>query len=135
MKAVDTSVLLALLEGDGALREFLKRQRGIEIATTEANLLELSYVAAHGEGRGRAARREALDRLRRKITVLPMDARAVEHAARRLGKEGPRLSPLVLAMLSTLEVGGCEELFTREVPAQLGKWKFKITRLGHSATK
>ena len=134
MKAVDTSVLLALLEGDGALREFLKRQRGIEIATTEANLLELSYVAAHGEGRGRAARREVLDRLRRKITVLPIDARAVEHAARRLGKEGSRLSPLVLAMLSTLEVGGCEELFTREVPAQLGKWKFKITRLGHPAT-
>ncbi len=135
MKAVDTSVLLALLEGDAALREFLKRQRGIEIATTEANLLELSYVAAYGERRGRSARREVLDRLRRKITVLPMDARAVEHAARHLGKEGPRLSPLVLAMLSTLEVGGCEELFTREVPAQLGKWKFKITRLGHSATK
>lgn len=114
MKGLDTSVLLALLEGDRGTRNLLTRLRGIELATTEINLLELSYLAARAPPRTRAARREVLDRLRRKITVLSIDSRAVDQAGRRLGKGSEKTPPHVLAMLGALESSGCDELFTHE---------------------
>jgi predicted nucleic acid-binding protein len=135
MKALDTSVLLALLEGDAGARDLLRRLRGSELATTEVNLLELGYLAARGSARSQGARRETLDRLRRKITVLPIDGRAVEQAARRLGKGSERTPPHVLAMLGALEANGCDELLTHEVGLDAGKWRFKITRLAHHATQ
>lgn len=106
MKGLDTSVLLALLEGDRRTLNLLARLRGVELATTEVNLLELSYLAARGPPKVRVARREALDRLRRKITVLPIDGRAVEQAGRRLGKGSEKTPPHVLAMLGALEANG-----------------------------
>ncbi len=135
MKALDTSVLLALLDGEPSAAALLKRLRGVEVATTEANLLELGYLSIHGEGRARASRREALDRLRRKLTVLPIDSRAVDRAGTHLGKGGDRLAPLALAMFGALEAAGCDELYTRETYARIGKWKVKVTRLGNTHTK
>ncbi len=135
MKALDTPVLLALLEGDASVKALLRRLRGVEIATTEANLLELSYLAAHGDARTRGERREVLERLRRKITVLPIDAPAVDQSGRHLGKGGERLAPLRLGMFGALEVGGCDELFSTEPPADFGKWKFKVTRPDGTLTK
>lgn len=135
MKGLDSSVLLALLEGDASARELLKGLRGVELATTEANLLELSYVAAHGPTRARARRREVLERLRRKITVLPIDDRAVDQASRRIGKGVETLPPLVLAMLGALEAGGCDELFTRDLGLKAGIWRFKIGRIASSHAK
>ncbi len=93
-------------------------------------MLELSYLATRGPIRARAPRREVIDRLRRKITVLPLDARATEEAAHRLIKGTTRVNPLELAMLGALEVNGCDELFTLEAAIDWGKWKFKITHVG-----
>jgi predicted nucleic acid-binding protein len=135
MKGFDTSVLLALLEGDTAARELLRRTRGVELATTEANLLELALIARHGPAHSQRARREVLDRLRRKITVLPIDSRAVDHIDRHLQKTGDMFPPLVLAMMGALEAAGCDELFTRNSPQDLGKWKLKVSRIGRSHSK
>jgi len=135
MKGLDTSVLLALLEGDHGVRELLTRLRGTELATTELNLLELSYLAARGHPGARRTRRDALGCLRRKITVLPIDARAVEQAGRRIGKGSEETPPHVLAMLGALEASGCDELFTHEAALDPGKWRFKITRVTYRATK
>lgn len=135
MKALDTSILLALLEGEAGAREILKRVRGEEVATTEANLLELVYISGHGPGRSQAARRLALERLRRKITVLPIDSRAVDLAGRHMGKGAGDLPPLVLAMMATLEASGCDELLTRDEPPRSGKWRFKLTRVAHNHSK
>ncbi len=135
MKGLDTSVLLALLEGDRGARELLTRLRGTELATTELNLLELSYLAGRGHSGSHTTRRETLDRLRRKISVLPIDARAVEQAGRRIGKGSERTPPHVLAMLGALEANGCDELFTHEAALDSSKWRFKITRVTHRSTK
>ncbi len=129
MKGLDTSVLLALLEGDRGVRDLLTRLRGVELATTEVNLLELSYLAVRGSPRSGVARREALDRLRRRITVLSIDRKAVEEAGCRFGKGSEKTPPLVLAMLGALETNGCDEFFTHETAIDPGRWMFKITRV------
>ncbi|MGP8077333.1 MAG: PIN domain-containing protein [Thermoplasmata archaeon] len=135
MKALDTPALLALLEGDPRMRPILRRWRGEEIATTEANLLELAYLAAAGPARGRALRFAALGRLRRRLTVLPIDSRAGDEVARRLERGGETPSPTVLAMLAALETSGCEELLTEDPRQFPGKWRFKISKLIHKKTK
>lgn len=129
MKALDTSVLLAFLEGEPGVKELLKHLRGVEVATTEANLLELAYLADRGPGGHRTARHAALGRLRRKVTVLPIDARSVETASRHLGKGAESAPPLVTAMMSALESYGCEELLTLDPPGSWGKWKVRVTRI------
>ena len=135
MKALDTPVLLSLLEGDVRVRQALKRARGEELATTEANLLELAMIAAEGPARGRAGRMTALGRLRRRLTVLPFDPRAGDEVQRRAQREGRLPSPTVLAMLASLETSGCEELLTddpRQIP---GKWRFRVAGIGEKASK
>ncbi|MFZ1024437.1 MAG: PIN domain-containing protein [Thermoplasmata archaeon] len=130
MKALDTSALLALLSGDRAAKDLLHRVRGVEVATTEINLLELGYAAARGPVRHRGPRRATLSRLRRKLTVLPLDDKAVEEASGRLARGATGVPPLRLAMLSILEVNGCEELLSSEVSPLPGKWRFKRVRFG-----
>jgi len=134
MKALDTSVLLALLEGEPGARDLLKKLHGVEVATTEANLLELAYLAARGPERHRRARREAVARLRRKITVLPIDGHAVESASDHFGKGGEALALLAAAMMGALESNGCEELLTLDSPVPIGKWKVRVNhvRLRHT---
>ena len=135
MKALDTSVLLALLEGDRSARELVRKLRDVEVATTEVNLLELTYLAARGPPRARNRRREAIERLRRKITVLPVDARAVSEAQGGvLRGEGPPV-PLVAAMLGALEAAGCDELFTSDPSECRGRWRFHLTRFSRRTTK
>jgi len=135
MKALDTSVLLALLEGAPGTKELLHRLRGEEVATTEANLLELEYLASRGAARHRGSRRDAVARLRQKITVLPIDARAVESSARHFGKGLEAAPPLVSAMMGALEANGCEELLTHDPLPSLGKWKVRVTRIQFHHTK
>jgi len=134
VKGLDSSILLGLLHGDPAVRNLLRRLGDLELATTEANLLELSWVAARVSAHARR-RRDALDRLRRKITVLPIDSRAVDRASLRLGREGAPIPPLIGAMFGAFEASGCDELFTRERIRDLGKWRFKVTRIGDSNPK
>ena len=105
MKGVDSSVLLGLLEGDAAVRSLLKHLRGLEVATTEADLLELAWLAGTGTKRERRHRLETLSRLRRRITVLPLDARATDQTVRIAlrGESGGAL-PLSLGRLGHIEL-------------------------------
>ncbi|MGB6500080.1 MAG: PIN domain-containing protein [Thermoplasmata archaeon] len=135
MRALDTSVLLALLEGDPSLRQSLRHWRGEEVATTEANLLELAVLAANGPPKTRSHRLAALGRLRRRLTVLPIDSRAVEEAQRRLDRGAAYRSPLTLAMLAALETSGCEELLTDDPRQFEGKWRFKVSKVGKQIPK
>ncbi len=135
MKALDTSALLGLLEGDRAARGLVRQLRGVEVATTEANLLELTYLAAEGTSHARAHRREILERLRRRLTVLPIDARAVANAGRLLGRGAERRPPTVLAMMGALEAASCEELFTLDRDLARGRWKVHVSLLSEKDTK
>jgi len=129
MKALDTPVLLAILEGAAGSKELLRRLRGEELATTEANLLELEYLVARGPEKHRRSRRDAITRLRRKITVLPVDARAVDVCSHYLGKGAETAPPLVCAMMGALEATGCAELLTHDLPVPMGRWKVRVTRI------
>lgn len=135
MKALDTSVLLALLEGDRSAKELLRKLKATEIATTEANLLELVYLAGKGAARNRGRRREALDRLRRKLTVLPIDSRAVTEAERRVLKGTAPATPLLAGMLGALETSGCDEVFTTDPQDCGGRWRFRVTRFTRHGPK
>ena len=135
MKALDTPVLLALLEGDPKVRAHLKRWRGEELATTETNLLELAVIAGQDASRSRGSRGTALGRLRRRLTVLPLDSRAGDEIQRRVQRGGPLPPATVLGMLAALETSGCEELLTDD-PSQIpGKWRFRVTRIGRETSK
>jgi predicted nucleic acid-binding protein len=129
MKALDTGVLLALLEGSGGVREQLRKLRGAEVATTEANLLELAYLAAAGPAKGRAARLAALERLRQRLTVLPIDPRSTREASSRVVRAPEKLAPTTAAMLGALQSAGCEELLTDDPKAIVGEWGFRVRKL------
>ena len=135
MKGLDTSVLLGLLEGDSSVLRQISRLRGVELATTEVNLLELALIAGHGPARAQRSRRGALERLRRKLTVLPIDGRAIDLVTRRLDRSGEASPPLVLAMLGALESSGCDELFVRDPLRVDSRWKLKVTRIADSHPK
>lgn len=129
MKALDTPALLGLLEGNPRVLAQLRKWKEQEIATTEANLLELMVLAVSGSARARSERIRALGRLRRRLTVLPIDARAGEEAARQAVRLQRPLRPAVLGMLAALESSGCDELLTDD-PTQLqGRWRFRLTKL------
>ncbi len=128
MKALDTPILLALLQGSSRVRDQLRRLRGTELATTEANFLELAHLAAFAPPKLRGERFTALTRLRQRITVLPIDSRGVEVASRRISTS-PSRSPLVTAMLGALEAYGCEELLTDRPDQVGGPWRFKVRKI------
>jgi hypothetical protein len=135
VKALDAGVIRGILEGDPAAKELLRKLRGVEVATTERAMLELSLLARKGPAHTQTTRRTAVDRLRRKLTVLPIDTRAVTEGLRR-GK-GPA-SPEELWRLAewgALEAGGCEELFTLGRDAAPGRWRFKVTRVSFRHSK
>lgn len=129
MKALDTGFLLALLDGSTKAREQLRKLRGHEIATTEANLLELSYLAAAASPRGRTARLAALEKLRQRLTVLPLDGRATHEASERVSKLPEKVAPTVAMMAGALEAAGCEELITDDPRPIPGDWSFRVRLL------
>ncbi len=136
MKGVDAGVLRMILEGDPAAKDLLKRWRGSEVATTEVAMLELAAAAVEGPARTHAGRRAALDRLRRKVTVLPVDRRAVREAALRMVHPIRGTELLRFAEWGTLEGAGCEEMFTRGGPPH-GKWRLRCVKIrpGHHKTR
>lgn len=130
MKALDTPVLLGLLHGTPAVKTLIKSLSGEELATTEANLLELTALAARAPKEARADRMRALERLRRRLTVLPIDRQAGLQVASRLTSEESASRLLVWAMYGALEAHGCAELITDSkgsLPG--GRWRFKVRRL------
>jgi predicted nucleic acid-binding protein len=136
MKALDTPVLLGALLGDRRVRDALQRLRGEEIATTELNLLELSLVAARSGPKVRTKRRASLDRLRRSLTVLPFDSRALERLTRHSAQdETTKIPPLLLGSLAILEANGCDELLTTDAKAIRGIWPYRVTVIRLSNSK
>jgi len=136
MKAVDSGPLAAILEGDPSMKMVVRQLRGVEVASTEISMIELSVRAHQAPAKNRAARLRALENLRRKITVLPIDSRAGQEAVRRIGKSGQVGRLYRTAELAALEVNQCDELLTYDKNLHgNGKWRFKITILRHHATK
>ena len=136
MKAFDTPILLSLHQGEAEVRTLLRKLRGVEVATTEYNMLELSVLANGGSARHRAGRIKAIDRLRGKLTVLPITTAAVREAtARIVGNSQVSYPPAQLAMLGALEAEGCDELYTDRHTQFPGQWRFKVTSIAPSHHK
>lgn len=133
MKGIDTPVLLAILEGGTAAKTLLHRLRGVEVATTEANMLELTLIASRGPPRARVSRLRALDRLRRRVTVLPIDSGAVGAAASHLSKGENPLGPT--AMAGAFDRAGCDEVYVSESFPLSGKWRFHVIKFSSQSGK
>jgi predicted nucleic acid-binding protein len=112
MKGLDTPVLLSLLEGAPKSRALVRALAGEELATTEVNLFEIELLGRRDRSPGRERRMQALERLRRKLTVLPIDeettrrAAAIAASARQGAPEGTWLC------LGAAEAHGCSEWIT-----------------------
>jgi predicted nucleic acid-binding protein len=124
MKALDTPILLELLRGRPALAHVLRALEGEELATTEVNLFELESIARAGPRAGREARRAAVDRLRRKLTVLSIDPHAVQAAAALSHGRLHEASATEWLMLGAASAAGCSEWITTSggrLPKTIGK--------------
>jgi predicted nucleic acid-binding protein len=108
---LDTPVLLGLLEGRPATRILLRSLAGEELATTEVNLFELEAVARRISRPGRERRVAAVERLRRALTVLPIDERGARRAAE-LAAAAPGVASPTALMLGAMEVHGCTQWIT-----------------------
>ncbi|HXW67952.1 MAG TPA: PIN domain-containing protein [Thermoplasmata archaeon] len=125
MKALDTSVLLEVLHDSARAKALLKSLRGEELATTEINMFELEVLAGAGARASRPGRRNALDRLRQRLTVLPVTAEGVREA-RRFHQGAGSLDYRAL-IWGTLVAAGCGEFLTarRGAPPSKGS-PFKL---------
>jgi predicted nucleic acid-binding protein len=129
MKGLDTPILLELLRGRPSLAPILKSLEGEELATTEVNVFELEAIARSGPRHGREHRRAALDRLRRKLTVLPIDGRAIQAAASLSTGRLHEAAASEWLMLGAASASGCSEWVTTassRYPRDLGKLPVKV---------
>ncbi|MGA7845893.1 MAG: PIN domain-containing protein [Thermoplasmata archaeon] len=112
MKGLDTPVLLGLLDGAPKPRALVRALAGEELATTEVNLFEIEVLGRRDKSPGKERRTQALERLRRKLTVLPIDEESTRRAAtiaasaRQTAPEGTWLC------LGAAEAHGCSEWIT-----------------------
>lgn len=126
MIGLDTPFLLRLLRGDPKATAQLRSWQGEELATTEWNLLELEALARADPSSGRERRRAALEKLRRRLTVVPFDERASE---RFVQAQAAPTSPEELAsaaIAAALESRGCTHWVTHGRPPLRGRfWKIR----------
>jgi predicted nucleic acid-binding protein len=126
MKALDTPILLAILHDSPPAKDLLRTLRGEELGTTELNVFELKTLASEGPPALREGRENALARLRRRVTVLPITPESVREAARFLKRKGHPVDfqPLVWG---TLAAAGCGEwITTRAYAPPKGSLPFKV---------
>jgi hypothetical protein len=109
MKALDTPILIDLLRGRPSAIKAIRALSGDELATTELNLFELGLLARANGAAHPEKRLAAVDRLRRKLTVLPVDPRAVRWATEHSSGPGRRISPWMTLMLGAIEANLCSE--------------------------
>lgn len=135
MKALDTPVLLAILHDSPGAKELLKSLHGEEIATTELNLFELGVIAANARATTRASREDALARLRRRVTVLPVTSQSVAVAAKH-APTGARSGGWTRLILGVLVAAGCAEWITTKAyaPAR-GKLPIRVRTFGTQYSK
>lgn len=121
MRCIDTPLLEALLRGRASSVRWQKLIRdGGELATTEVNLLELAQRGLPGPPSSAARRLGALERVRKCLTVLPLDAEGSRRAvglmleSKRGGLHskggGVELEPLLVAAICLSR--GVPELYT-----------------------
>lgn len=127
MKGLDTPFLLGILDGSPSVKTVLRTLSGEELATTELNMVELAALAAHGGPRGRRERLQALERLRRRLTVLPIDRRATELLSQRPVQPKTAAELLHTAMMAAFEAAGCTHVLTDRSIAPHAAWKLKVT--------
>ncbi|MGI0133294.1 MAG: type II toxin-antitoxin system VapC family toxin [Thermoplasmata archaeon] len=114
MKGLDTPVLLALLRGRPAARTLLQSLQGEELATTEWNLFELELLARGHPSSGLVRKRAALEKLRRRLTVIALDQAAVRASLPRTGRASSDLptAAILTLMLGAMEANGATEWYT-----------------------
>lgn len=128
MKGLDTGVLLEILEGTPAAKKELRKLRGEELATTEANMLELLLLVSRGAPKTRAGRLAGLVRLRRRLTVLPLGPAGFDRAARITPSGGLPLGTIHAGVLAALDAAGCEELLTTDPSLDGARWRVRVRK-------
>jgi predicted nucleic acid-binding protein len=112
VKGLDTPVLLEILEGRPSAQKLLQEFSGEEVGTTELNLFELAAIARSLGAPGLERRLAAVERLRRGLTVLPLDDRASRAAASKWRGKGQGLSDATWLVFGALAANGCTEWIT-----------------------
>jgi predicted nucleic acid-binding protein len=137
MIGLDTPVLLSLLRGESTAKALIRRLEAEEVGTTSINLFELETLARLDSSAGKEHRLAALDRLRRKLTILPIDDRSAATAAGYASKDPSHTVPAAnWVILGALEAHGCSEWVT--LPGShfpRASKSVRVTILGHSASK
>jgi predicted nucleic acid-binding protein len=131
VKGLDTPILLAILRDAPPARALLRELRGEELATTEINLYELHALAAAAPSGSRPAKVAALQRLRRRMTVLPITASAVDEAAR-FASAAKAHRPYEPLIWGALKVAGCGTWITtrRHLPPKgLRSFKARVVNI------
>ncbi|HYK94153.1 MAG TPA: PIN domain-containing protein [Thermoplasmata archaeon] len=114
MRGVDTPLLLALLEGRPDGRGIAEHQPSEELCTTEINMFELEALARMGPSDGRARRLAALERLRRRLGILPIDERAARLAALLAAQSPGALPASTCLVVGAFQAAGATEMLTTE---------------------
>jgi predicted nucleic acid-binding protein len=127
MRCLDTPLLEDLLLGRARARKWLDKVEGWggEVATTEVSMIELALIA-RSKGRGSERRLQALEALRRELTVLPLDAEAARTALSMVKRSHETPAPLPLLVAASAVSHGVTYLLTdrkRPFPAELGSVK------------
>lgn len=136
MRGIDSPLLLALLEGRPEGRALIEGQADEELCTTEVNLFELEALARAGGRDGRARRLAALDRLRHKISVLPVDERASRAAAALAAQSRVSLPASTWLFLGSLQAAGATEVLTTDASGLSGlNGPMKITSVRRRHSK
>jgi predicted nucleic acid-binding protein len=112
VKVLDTPLLVDLLRGRVSVRTLVAQAHGEELATTELNLFELEVLARLGPRAGRDHRLSAVQRLRRKLTVLPIDERTCQAAAAGLAAHPRGGTPVEWLMLGAAKAAGASSWWT-----------------------
>lgn len=134
MKALDTPVLLAVLHDTAVGRRVLREVRGHEVATTEWNMLELKYLALTTRGPPASLRGDALDRLRRRLTVVQMTQRGVDAGATAIFRSG-LATPYAMIWGPLIDSGCTEWITTRAFAPQGSRFPLKVRIIDIGNTK
>lgn len=121
MKGLDTPVLLDLLRGRPSATRLLSALRGEELGTTEINIFELEALVNLDSGPGSDRRRAAVERLRHRLSVVPVDENAVRAAAQLSDHLARRGTPATRLMLGALIAAGCTDCYTTSEVLAPGK--------------
>ena len=136
MKGLDTPILLGILRGEPRVMSMLRKWEGEELSTTSVNLFELEALARSNHAPGKERRLAAIERLRRKLTVLPVDERAARLSAQAVSRAGAGESTSVnWLILGALLGAGCGEWVTAREASFPSSSELKVTIVASSASK